>query len=317
MKSCEEMYEGISPLFENGDHGGAIEAIQKLLHAYPGFAQGHYDLGALNYKNGDKETALTHYREAVNLDPQNETFLKSVADFYYTEIGDITEATKLYCRVTEMNPDDVGSLMILGNLAVVAKDFDTAKDYYKQVLDVEPWNHDALIFYEKLDQRKPQDDNLKDAELAYSQSQHFVESGKLSEAIEKLESLIDRWPDFAPAYNDLGVLYYQSGMKEKTLEHYETAVRLEPQQLNYQKNLADFYCIEMGRIENALEIYLRVLQQEPTDIETLTAAGYICQALKRNADATVFFERVQDIEPWNIDANENLNPMSPIQFDAS
>ena len=38
----------------------------------------------------------------------------------------------------------------------------------------------------------------------------------------------------------------------KALKHYERAVELQPANINFVKNLADFYYVEVGRIEDAL-----------------------------------------------------------------
>jgi tetratricopeptide (TPR) repeat protein len=309
------MYKQVQPLIENGNQEEAINAMQKLLQTYPEFAQGHHDLGALYFDRGDKEAAFKHYQESVNLAPHVATYLKSLGDYYYVELGDSVEALKLYHQVVEADSNDVETLLMLGNLAVVENKFNEAKDFYQRVLDIEPWNHDALTFYEKLDQKKPLDGNAHSPESAYKYSQELAQAGNLEDAIKGLEDLLAFQPEFAPAHNDLGVLYYQSGLKDKTLVHYEEAVRLAPNEPNFQKNLADFYCVELGRIEDALEIYLKVLREEPTDIETLMAAGYICKAINRNEDAKIFFDRVLDIEPWNLEANDNLNQLSPVQFD--
>ena len=64
-----------------------------------------------------------------------------------------------------------------------------------------------------------------------------------------------------------------------------------------------------------MEIYLRVLTQEPADIETLMAAAHISEALNRNENAKIFYDRVLDIEPWNLEANENLCQLKPTQSD--
>ena len=63
-----------------------------------------------------------------------------------------------------------------------------------------------------------------------------------------------------------------------------------PENINFQKNLADFYCIELGRIEEALKIYVSILTTHPQDIETLLATGQICAALEKPADAKDFFQ---------------------------
>jgi tetratricopeptide (TPR) repeat protein len=316
MKSCEELYATVLPLIERGEYSTAINEMETLLHAYPDFAQGHYDMGSLCLATGDKQRAMQEYRLAVDLDPRNTAFLKSLADYYYAEQDDIGKAKTLYHRVVEEIPEDVECLQILGNLAVVERDFEAARDLFQKVLDIEPWNHDALMIYEKLEQQPIKSSDKQASDATYAHSQRLVEAGKTDEAIQTLEALIKDQTEFASAYNDLGVLYYQSGQKEKTLGYYEKAVQLEPDQLNFQKNLADFYFVELGRVEDALEIYCRVLRAKPTDIETLMAAGFISRALNRNDAAITFFERVLDIEPWNFEANDNLDQLNPVQIDS-
>ena len=88
-------------------------------------------------------------------------------------------------------------------------------------------------------------------------------------------------PDFAIAFNDLGVLYYQRGDKERSVRYYERAVSIAPGNPSFRKNLADFYLIEQGRIEAAMEIYLSVLNDNPQDIEVLMVAGHICTVLNK------------------------------------
>ena len=116
-----------------------------------------------------------------------------------------------------------------------------------------------------------------------------------------------KYPHYALAHNDLGVLYYGEGEKEKALEHYEQAVRLERQNPVFQKNLADFYYVEAGRMGEALQIYVKLLETNPTDIETLSILGQICESMKKTDDARVFYNKVLALEPWNMDALERLD----------
>ncbi len=88
----------------------------------------------------------------------------------------------------------------------------------------------------------------------------MLNNGDPHRAISALERLLEKFPDFALAHNDLGVLCYHTGNKEKAQHHYEHAVELMPDNINFQKNLADFYCIELGRIEDALKIYVSILE---------------------------------------------------------
>jgi cytochrome c-type biogenesis protein CcmH/NrfG len=315
MKSCEEMYQEVQPLIETDRQEDAIRALEKMLGSYPEFAPAHYELGALYFNRGHKTKALEHYHESINLEPLNAAFLKGLADCYYVALGNAAEATKLYHKVIEIDPNDITALMILGNLAVVENRFDIARDFYQRVLAIEPWNHEALSLLEKFDRRKKAGDKEQIPESSYLHIQELINSGNIKEAIKELENLLAIQPEYGLAHNDLGVLYYQCGRTEKTLVHYEEAVRLEPDNPTFQKNLADFYYIEQSRIQDALEIYLKVLSEEPTDIETLMAAAQICKALNRNEQAKIFFDRVLDLEPWNLEADENLNKLKPSRSD--
>ncbi len=147
---------------------------------------------------------------------------------------------------------------------------------------------------------------LESAERMYQNAQDQIRSGRENEGINTLERLLQFYPDFALAHNDLGVLYFQRGGKERALEHYERAAQLEPYHAVFQKNLADFYYVEAGRMGEALEIYVKILETNPTDIETLYILGQICVSLKKPEDARVFFNRVLELEPWNLDARERL-----------
>jgi Flp pilus assembly protein TadD len=147
------------------------------------------------------------------------------------------------------------------------------------------------------------------AEEAYERAQSLVNENREADAIRELQRLIEIWPDHALAHNDLGVLYYRSGEKGKAQRHYEQAALLVPENATFQKNLADFYCVEMGELEAGLKIYLRVLEANPTDVETLLILGDICAAIEKNEDAKVFYNRVLELEPWNLNAQEKLDAL--------
>ena len=301
------MYKNVNLAVESGNNEEAIRALEELLESHPDSGQAHYDLGSLYLEMGEKEKALIHYHESINLEPGNTGFSKGLADLYYVHLGNTDEAIKQYNKVLEKDPSDCETLMILGNLAVVENQFDKAKEFYQRILDIEPWNEEAAVFVEKLDRRLQQGAGVQIPEAQYQNSQELIQSGDIEGAIKELEAILAVEPGSALAHNDLGVLYFQCDRKDKSLVHYEEAVRLEPDNPVYRKNLADFYFVVLGRIEDALEIYLEILTEDPTDIETLMAAGYICKVVGSPDKAQIFFSRILDIEPWNLEANENLN----------
>ncbi len=150
---------------------------------------------------------------------------------------------------------------------------------------------------------------LSDEEKAYQVIQPLIKGKKFDLAIMALEKLMEAYPDFALGHNDLAVLYYNSGKKEKSLSHYEKAAELKPDNMTFQKNLADFYQIEEGRLGDAMEIYIKVLQVNPEDVETLLAIGNICLRSNHTDEAKNFFNRVLEIEPWNSKAWQSIQAL--------
>ncbi len=187
--------------------------------------------------------------------------------------------------------------------------FQDAEVFYSRVLEIEPGHQDALQFLDKLNSMEMGNTGAKTPEELYQEVQPLLNNGDPHRAIGVLERLLEKFPDFALAYNDLGVLHYHTGNKEKVQYHYERAVEIMPENINFKKNLADFYCLELGRIEEALEIYVDILTTHPQDIETLLATGHICVALKKLDDARDFYHRVLELEPGNEDAGNNLQAL--------
>ena len=304
--SAEEQYANIQAMIIDGRQNEAINALETLLASHADFALAHNDLGALYYQQGDKDKALNYYESAFRLEAGNATFQKNLADFYYVEQGRVEDAMQLYLKVLEAQPEDPETLLILGHISVAHHKFEDAEGFYNRLLAVEPWHAEARENLAKLAKRPDSAAaTVASPEEEYEKIQGQIQNGD-GGAVNRLEKLLAAHPQFAPAHNDLGVLYYNQGDKEKALSRYEQAARLEPQNLNFQKNLADFYFVETGRVEDALSIYNDVLAIDPMDVEALMAMGLICEALERPEDAVHFYGRVLEVEPWNADARQRL-----------
>jgi len=309
FKTAEALYANILANLSTKPMKEVIEDLQRLIESYPEFALAYNDLGVLYYKNGNRENALKSYEKAVQLDPANSNFSKNLADFYFVEMGRVEEALQIYIKILELNPEDVETLLITGHICVSLQKFEEAKVFYRRVLELEPSNEAARKNLNQLEKMNPASPELKSPEDMYQEIQPLLNNGDPLQAITLLEKLLQSYPNFAQAYNDLGVLYYHTGDKEKVRHHYEQAVELMPDNIIFQKNLADFYCIELGRIEEALQIYVSVLKTDPQDVEALTATGLICKALNNFDDARHFFTQALQIEPWNADAREQIDDL--------
>jgi tetratricopeptide (TPR) repeat protein len=308
MKTQAELYQDIQTILANGWEQAAISALEQLAATHPTFGQAHYDLAVLFHKTGQPDKSLNHFKKAVECEPENAGFLKSLADFYFGAQENAEEALLVYKRFLEKQPEDSEVLFVAGNLSVVLHQFDEAVDYYQRLLKIEPWHTDALESLDKI-KRHLEEKVQKNPEELYGRAQELVAAQDLKTAVAVLEELIALDSGYEKAYNDLGVLYHRLEDNDRALTHYRRAVELDPYNRTFQKNLADFLLVEKGQVAEALEIYLELMKTDPEDIEVLLAAGHICQRLNKPEDALTFFYRAIEIEPWNQEASNLLQQL--------
>ena len=146
-------------------------------------------------------------------------------------------------------------------------------------------------------------------ESLYEEAQKLMSSDSKKEAIGTLGMFLAIYPDYAPAHNDLGVLYFDEGKKEKSLQHYQMAAELEPENPVFQKNLADFLYAVLGQVEDALVHYAKTLSNDPNNIDTLLMLAHISVSKEKFDEAKIFYKKVLEIEPSNADARGKLGQM--------
>ena len=138
-----------------------------------------------------------------------------------------------------------------------------------------------------------------------------VREVEMDEGVRHIKDFLKIYPDFAQAHNDLAVMYYQTGNSLKALAHYEKAHKLDPGNITYRKNLADFYFVELEWTGDAIHTYLDILKDNPFDIEALNALGSISLQIGRREQARQYFSRTLQLDTGNQDAQQALQQLAP------
>lgn len=134
---------------------------------------------------------------------------------------------------------------------------------------------------------------------------------EMDEGLRHLKDFLKIYPEFARAHNDVAVMYYQTGDSLKALAHYEKAHKLDPANITYRKNLADFYFVELEWTGDAISTYLDILKDNPFDIEALNALGSISLQIGRREQARQYFSRTLQLDTGNQDAQRALKQLAP------
>ncbi len=143
----------------------------------------------------------------------------------------------------------------------------------------------------------------------YERIRLIIPDLETEEAICQIQNFLKVYPAFAQGHNDVAVLYYQNGNHLKALAHYEKAHKLDPGNITYRKNLADFYFVELAWADDAIQTYLEILQDNPFDLEALNALGTISIQTGRRKQARQYFSRVVQLDANNRDARQRLQQL--------
>jgi Flp pilus assembly protein TadD len=303
-------YEEICTLAGQGKDAEAIEGLERFIAANPAHGRAHNDLGVLYYRAGMPEKALARYEQAVELEPREIVFRKNLADLLYVERRDPEAALRQYVAILNMSPRDAETLIALAQVCVALDKEDDALVFLETILGNEPWNTQAREMKSALQLRRTLPGGGNAAANVPEEARTAYTAGRTAEAVRLLEQYVRANPQDASARNDLGVFYYQTGKLTEAGAQYEEAVRLDPANDIYAQNLADYYVVEAGRAEDALRLYVRILEKKPRDVETLLGIGRICEVLNRREDAKEFTRKALEVEPWNSAAREQMNALA-------
>lgn len=307
IESIEAIYAQVLSQIDTGDRKAAMAGLKQILERAPDHALAHNDAGVLAYESNNKHEAFEHYQNAVALEPNNPVFLKNLGDFIWEEKGDPKGALTQYVKVLEIIPDDIEAILNCGRICLGVDKLEDARFFFEHALQIEPQNENIRSLVRQLDAKPNESVTAIGHDAHYREAKQKAESGDLPGAIEDLTKLVEDDRSNATAYNDLGVLYYEMGKYEKALGCYLEAVSLSPHDETFLKNLADFYFMQQGRIEDAMKLYTQLLEKNPRDVDSLLATGLICFQLNKTEDSREFFQRVIEIEPGNQNARLALD----------
>lgn len=140
----------------------------------------------------------------------------------------------------------------------------------------------------------------------------YYERGNMGVALEEARIALEADPDYAPAYNLLGLVHMDLRENVVAQQHFERAHRLSPNDPDINNNYGWFLC-QSGREEQSISYFLAALKNPlyNNPARSYVNAG-LCALRKDNErDAIDYFERALRLEPDNLQA---LRGLAGIQY---
>lgn len=230
-----------------------------------------------------------------------------------SKIASQEEAQRLidvYSGRLEKNSSDVDSLVKLGNIYFMLRDFDQAIENYDRALKIDK-HCDAAYFGRgmALGRQGFIKEGIKDltvyiqrhpsSSLAYTKrGVRHLWIDEQEKARQDLEKAIELNPKNAEAHDDLGVIYAKQQQYAEAIRHFSSTIRYDP---SYQKgyhNLAmAYFLVEQDNL--ALEAVDKALELNPQDRNSVLLKAEILTVLGKTQEAQALREDAEFLPEGN------------------
>ena len=164
-----------------------------------------------------------------------------------------------------------------------AGELEQAERLYRQALDLEPGNHNALHLLGVLRQQQ----------------------GALDAAAALIERAVATAPDFVEAHSNLGVVYEAMGRAEDAAAAYLRAIALDPGFATARFNLGNVRR-DQGRLEDAAACYRLALEARPDHAQAHIGLADVLYDLGRMEEAVAAYKQGLALDPGQPGAQYNL-----------
>ena len=221
---------------------------------------------------------------ALKADPENLEYLMLKADITFAN-GNIEESYRALEAAERLAPNNQEVQLKMGEITFYSRDYDRSLTYLTKVTERDPNSRTALFMKGFI----------------------YKEKGDTANAVQLFRRVCDKFPDYAPAFEELGVLY-ATRKSPMALEYLSTALRLEPSNTNAMYALALFYQ-DNNDIESAETLYHQILDLNSASADAWHNLGWI--ELTHYSDyqrAVDYFDKALEINPnmENAIANRQL-----------
>jgi tetratricopeptide (TPR) repeat protein len=115
-----------------------LAELMRFADRHPHFAPVRNDIGVILSQTDDAARAETYFRQSVELDPVNKTFLKNLGDYLLVRQQRLVGAAEAYLQVLKLDVFDVEALYALALISRSSGDEESALVFLDRVGEIDP-----------------------------------------------------------------------------------------------------------------------------------------------------------------------------------
>jgi Tfp pilus assembly protein PilF len=204
-------------------------------------ADAYYKLGIFYLENGNYRQAISEFRRALDMNPDDPNYYFSMGTAYSLE-GEDEAAIKELKTALRLDPKYSEAHNNLGYIYAKKKRWAEAIAEFKAAL-ANP------------DYGRPYSPHLNLAQC-------YLEQGDLETSIEEYRQALNSKPDSEIAHSGLARVYFRKGEMDLAVEEYEKALKFNDRQINLYYELAVVY-LRKGDKEKGVKNLEKVIELDP------------------------------------------------------
>ncbi len=305
--------KGIVSSFVNKGYCSVIERIAP--QGIPEKINEHLNLGIAFLKTQLYDEAEREFKHVVKLNPKNRD-----ARFYLsvilTKTKNYREAEELLRKLLKEYPDNSLYQNNLGYILEVKNRLDEAMEYFEKSAGLEisgiPVLNKAIILFKRGDFASAKE--YFERALGIDKNlllPHFylamidIVAGKLTDAIQEFEFIVEKDPTIPMLYFNLGVIYENLMKSEKAEENYKKALELAPNYIESKIKLGGLY-YKQGLYPSAQKIFEIISDVGLGNADMFLKLGNIYYKLGQKEQALKQWGKTLEFDPGNSIARRNI-----------
>jgi tetratricopeptide (TPR) repeat protein len=274
-----------------GDSGAALEILQALARAQPGWAPAHYELGVTLglLRRGDE--AVQSLRHAVRLKPDIGDAWRLLGD-HLTAMDDREGADAAYANHIKVSTRD--PRLLAPAAALCDNRIPEAEQLLKQHLRQYPTDVAAIRML---------------AEVA-------ARLGRLADAEALLTRCLELAPGFSAARQNRALILHRQNRTIEALTEIDHLLAAEPRNPG-ARNLKAAALNRIGEYQQSLSIYAEVLAEYPRQAKVWMSYGHSLKTAGRQAECVDAYRRTIELAPQLGEAYWSLANLKTFRFAAT
>jgi tetratricopeptide (TPR) repeat protein len=278
---------------------GSAEYIKKAIENYklaikedPQTPMLSEELSELYIQTGRLREAQSDAEEALKANPNDINAHRMLGRIYTRQIGDSQEhridegmlkkSVEEYKKITELDPKDTDSWLMLGRLEKVSQNSVEAQNAYKKALEIDPDNEDALTGLAMV----------------------YADLGDTTQAADLLKKLAAKNPT-PRSLQALAAAYEQMHEYALAAETLKRTLELSPPNATELKRFLAGDLRKATQLQEALKVYQDLVTEEPSDAESYLRISNIYTQMRDFAKAREAEDKARAIEPNNLEIRYN------------